>query len=172
MGEDQPMTDGDPDLAALLRKLDEAGLERPVGYRHDLTRARFEALAARLEGDFGVGCYVDRHVQDASLHGRIEVPAGLLEGSAKLVVSVSNFGWMAVVSAENPGVYLDLAEAVADGAVSSDDLRTAVQALESLDYIVVPEELLTEPYDGIAPLAAHYPPKHPPDWWIRFFDYL
>lgn len=173
MGEYGDMVDGEMDLPALLRRLDEPdALERPSGYHHGRTRARFEALATRLGADFEVHCRVDREVQDASLHGRIEIPVEALGGAAQLVVSVSNFGSLAVVSAENPGVYTDLAEAVMAGAVVAGDLHTAVRALASFDYIQVPEELLAQPYDGISPLASFYPPDHPPDWWIRYFDYL
>jgi hypothetical protein len=24
----------------------------------------------------------------------------------------------------------------------------------------------------VSDLDSHYPPEHPPAWWIRFFDYL
>ncbi|MEU8007585.1 hypothetical protein AB0B66_41050 [Catellatospora sp. NPDC049111] len=44
---------------------------------------------------------------DASLHGRIEVPAALTATGSRLVVSISNFGGMAVLAVDNPGVWTD-----------------------------------------------------------------
>ena len=163
----------DDDLRAALHRFDEAGgLERPTGYDHAAVRTAFNALVARLDTEFETTCRADREIEDASLHGRIEIPVEALDGPAQLVVSVSNFGSMAVVSAENPGAYLDLTEALTDGAVDRQDLHALQRILAELGYLEIPEELLTRPYDGIGELAAHYPPDAPPDWWIRFFDYL
>ena len=161
------------DLRAALHRYDEAGgLVRPTGYDHAVVRAAFDVLVERLDAEFDTSCRVDRQVEDASLHGRIEIPVEAVRGRAQLVVSVSNFGSMAVVSAENPGAYLDLAEALADHAADSGDLQAVQGILAALGFLVIPEELLTRPYDGISDLASHYPPDRAPDWWIRFFDYL
>lgn len=165
------MADDEQELRDLLHEHDEAGgLEQPVFYNHSKTRAAFDALAARLDADFSTHCRVDRDVEDASLHGRIEIPVEAVGGAAQIVVSVSNFGSMAVVSAENPGAYLHLTEALEDDAITGADLQTVRRALEGLGYRVIPEELLTRPYDGITDLG--YPADRVPDWWIRFFDYL
>ncbi|WP_020387742.1 hypothetical protein [Kribbella catacumbae] len=177
------MEDDEQELRDLLHQYDEAGgLEHPPFYNHRKTRAAFNALVDRLDADFATSCRADRDVQDASLHGRIEIPVEALHartpphhpgqagGAAQIVVSVSNFGSMAVISAENPGAYLDLTEALADDAITGPDLKTVRRALDELGYRVIPEELLTRPYDGISELG--YPPDRQPDWWIRFFDYL
>jgi hypothetical protein len=165
------MKDDEQELRDLLHQYDEAGgLEHPPRYDHRETRTAFNALVDRLDADFSTSCEADRHVQDASLHGRIEIPVEAVGGAAQIVVSVSNFGSMAVISAENPGAYLDLAEALADGAITGQDLRTVRRALDELGYRVIPEELLTRPYDGSSGLG--YPPDRQWSWWIRFFDYL
>lgn len=165
------MEDDEQELRDLLHQYDEAGgLERPPFYNHRKTRAAFNALVDRLDADFATSCRADRDVQDASLHGRIEIPVQAVGGAAQIVVSVSNFGSMAVISAESPGAYLDLTEALADDAITGPDLKTVRRALDELGYRVIPEELLTRPYDGISELG--YPPDRQPDWWIRFFDYL
>jgi hypothetical protein len=161
------MADDEQELRALLHDLDEAGgLERPTFYSHRKTRAAFDALVERLDADFSTNCRADRDVEDASLHGRIEIPVEAVGGAAQIVVSVSNFGSMAVVSAENPGAYLDLTEALADDGITGADLRTVRRALDELGYRVIPEELLNRPYDGISELGLSL------DWWTRFFDYL
>jgi hypothetical protein len=163
--------DDEQELRDLLHEHDEAGgLEHPAFYNHRKTRAAFNALVERLDADFSTSCRADRDIEDASLHGRIEIPVEAVGGAAQLVVSVSNFGSMAVVSAENPGAYLDLTEALADDAITGTDLKTVRRALDELGYRVIPEELLTRPYDGVSDLG--YPPDRQPDWWIRFFDYL
>ncbi|MFP8942846.1 hypothetical protein ACLIYM_15630 [Streptomyces fenghuangensis] len=166
------MTYSDADLIALLHRLDDPVLvERPPGYDHAATRALFEQLVARLAADFSTRCTADRQVQDASLHARVEVPAGATACGERIVVSVSNFGSMAVVAAENPGVYSDTDEAVEAGALDANDLRRAERALTDLGYVPIPERLLTRPYDGLSPLAT-YRPGHRIDWWDRYFDYI
>ena len=47
----------------------------------------------------------DRHVEDASLHGRIVIPVSATSTGRPLVISVSNFGELVVVSVDNPGVF-------------------------------------------------------------------
>jgi hypothetical protein len=40
-------------------------------------------------------------------------------------------------------------------------------------YVIVPEDLLYERYDGRSNLATYYySPQHPPTWFIRFFEDL
>ncbi|MFF2651651.1 hypothetical protein [Streptomyces sp. NPDC058045] len=160
------------ELEVLLHRLDDPVLmERPPGYDHAATRALFERLVARLEEDFGTRCTADRQVQDASLHARVEVPAQAAACGERITVSVSNFGSMAVVAAENPGVYSDNEEAVQAGALAADDLRRVERAIADLGYVPIPERLLTRPYDGPSPLAR-YRPGGRVDWWVRYFDYL
>ncbi|SFE26414.1 hypothetical protein SAMN05216251_102312 [Actinacidiphila alni] len=168
------MPNTDAELVALLHRLDDPeSLEHPRGYDHTATRARFDRLAAGLDAAFGTRCPADREVQDASLHGRVDVPAGATASGVPIVVSVSNFGAMAVISAENPGVHLDTDEAVAAGALNAGDLAAVESVLAEQGYRVLPERLLTRPYDGAgAVLLAYGGAGRPCDWWVRFFDYL
>ncbi|MFJ5922796.1 hypothetical protein ACIQF6_09335 [Kitasatospora sp. NPDC092948] len=168
------MTHTDAELIALLHRLDDPdSAEYPPGYDNSATRARFDRLVSRLDSDFATRCRADRNVQDAGLHARADVPAAATRLGVKIVVSVSNFGSMAVVAAENPGEFLDTAEAVDEGALHVDDLATVERALTELGYVVLPERLLTRPYDGVRErLASYYGEGRPCDWWIRYFDYL
>lgn len=102
------MTDGNSELWQLLHSLDDPNhLETPRGYDHRRERAGFDRLAQGLEAGFGCRFNIDRDVQDASLHGRIDVPAAATATGHRLVVSVSNFGGLAVLSVDNPGVWSD-----------------------------------------------------------------
>lgn len=158
----------DPQLSQLLHDLDDRdSLEFPADYDHRRTRARFEQLAQRLNADFGCQCRVDRDVQDASLRGRIDIPATAATTGRPLVVSVSNFGDLAVLSVDNPGVWTD-AEAAA--LLHPDDALRVETVLTGLGYAFVPEEPLWAPYDGVWDPAVFGPSK--PTWWIRYFDYL
>ncbi|WP_035847157.1 hypothetical protein [Kitasatospora azatica] len=164
----------DAELISLLHRVDDPeSLECPPGYNHTETRALFDCLVDRLDTAFATRCMADRSVQDASLHARVEVPAAATKIGEGIVVSVSNFGLMAVVAAENPGVYLDTTEAVEEAALHADDLAAVERALIELGYVVLPERLLTRPYNGVsAPLLSYYGEGRPCDWWIRYFDYL
>jgi len=69
-----PMPAADTQLWQLLRSLDDPHrLEFPAGYRHRRPRTGFEQLAQRVDTDLDCHCDVDRNIQDASLHGRIEI---------------------------------------------------------------------------------------------------
>lgn len=164
----EPVPLNDPQLSQLLHALDDPdNLEFPPDYDHRRTRARFEQLVQRLNADFDCQSRVDRDVQDASLHGRIDIPATGATTGRPLVVNISNFGDLAVLSVDNPGVWTD-AEAAA--LLHPDDAQRVQIALTGLGYTVIPEEPLWEPYDGICDPAVFGPSE--PTWWIRYFDYL
>ncbi|MFJ4539725.1 hypothetical protein ACIP39_27725 [Streptomyces tibetensis] len=155
---------------ALLRQLDDPQrMEFPHGYDHDITRARFEQLAARLDARFKCTCTVDRQVQDASRHGTVVIPATAADSAEHITVTISNFGNLAVVTLGNPGN--SNVEEERD-LFHAPDRRRVVEELEALGYIVISEHLLWTRYDGVSDLVSYYPPEHPPTWWIRFFDYL
>jgi hypothetical protein len=155
-------------LSQLLHALDDPdNLEFPAGYDHRRTRARFEQLALRLNSDFAGRCQVDREVQDASLHGRIDIPAEATATSRPLVVSISNFGNLAALSVDNPGAWTD---AEAAGLLHPHDADRIHPALTDLGYTLIPEEPLWEPYDGAWDPAVFGPSAA--TWWIRYFDYL
>ena len=159
--------DGDR-LWELLRSLDDPEhLEFPAGYDRVKVRGQFDQLTDRLGGAFSCACTVD-HPEDASFHGRIEIPAEATSTGSQLVITVSNFGGLAVVAVDNPGVW---SREEFTELLHPDDAERIYAALDSLGYTVVPEEPLWQPYDGSGRLRQLHP-AHPPTWWIRFFDYL
>ena len=163
------MIDGDK-LRELLRSLDDPErLEFPAGYDHSKARSRFNQLVDRLDAAFSCACRADRHVQDASHHGRIGIPAEATAPGAQLVIVVSNFGDMAVVAVGLPGAWTQGETSVL---LDPDDAERTRAALEGLGYTIVAEEPLWEPYDGDGPLQQYYPAEHPATWWTRYFDYL
>lgn len=90
----------------LLRSLDDPEhLEFPAGYDHDETRNRFGELVDRLDTAFSCTCQAERHVEDASYHGRVDIPAAATATGSQLVIVVSNFGGLAVVAVDNPGAW-------------------------------------------------------------------
>jgi hypothetical protein len=158
----------DAQLSQLLRSLDDPDhLEFPANYNHRRTRARFEQLVQRLNTDFSCQCDVDRHVQDASLHGRIDIPATATASGRRLVIAVSNFGDLAVLAVDNPGVWTD---AQATSLLHADDADRIRIALTELGYTQIPEESLWQPYDGACDPDVFAPSNA--TWWIRYFDYI
>lgn len=162
------MSLSDAQLWHLLHALDDRDhLEFPAGYNHRQTRDRFEQLARRLDVAFDCQCSVDRHVQDASLHGSIEIPATATTAATKLIVSISNFGGLAVRSVDNPGAWTN---AEAAKLLHPDDAYRIDTALAELGYILIPEEPLWQRYDGVCDPAVFAP--RDATWWVRYFDYL
>lgn len=154
----------------LLRELDDPNyLEHPRNYDHTAARARFNQLVARLDERFDCACIVDRHVEDASHHGRIVIPANATASGDHITITVSNFGDLAAVTLGNPGTYDEDEEAEL---FHSDDRHRIEDELHALAYHAIAEHVLWTAYDGVSGLAVHYPPEQPPTWWIRFFDYL
>ncbi|MFI6779623.1 hypothetical protein [Micromonospora sp. NPDC050276] len=86
----------DAQLWQLLHSLDDPDhREFPANYNHQRARARFNQLAERVNRDFSCQCWGDREVQDASFHGRIDIPAAATTTGERLVIVVSNFGDLA-----------------------------------------------------------------------------
>lgn len=100
-------------------------------------------------------------MQDASLHGRIEIPAALTATGSRLVVSISNFRGLAVLAVDNPGVWTD--EEAAE-LLHPDDGDRIGAALADLGYVLIPEGPLWDAYQGAWPGVRN--------WWDRLFDYL
>jgi hypothetical protein len=166
----RPVASDGEGLWHLLRSLDDPEhLEFPAGYDHGETRSRFNHLVGQLDAAFSCASEADRHVEDASYHGRVVIPAAATATGAPLVIVVSNFGGLAVIAIDNPGVWdqEEFAELL-----HPRDAERIYFALDDLGYTVVPEEPLWRPYDGDGSLRQFYPPENPPSWWIRFFDYL
>lgn len=99
MRHNTPVTvDGDK-LRALLRSLDNPEhLEFPAGYDEAGAMGRLDEPVEQLDAAFSCACQADRHVEDASYHGRIEIPAAATATRSRLVIVVSNFGGLAVVA--------------------------------------------------------------------------
>jgi hypothetical protein len=90
----------------LLPSLDDPEhLQFPAGFNRDETRNRFGQLVDRLDTAFSCACEAERHVEDASYHGRVEIPAAATATGIRLVIVVSNFGGLAVVAADHPGAW-------------------------------------------------------------------
>jgi hypothetical protein len=160
--------DGDK-LWDLLRSLDDPEhLQFPADYDHRETRGRFDQLVDRLDGAFSCACKADRHVEDASFHGRVEIPSAATATGSQLVIVVSNFGGLAVVAIDNPGSWNQHEFAELLHPVDADRIYTA---LNDLGYTIVPEQPLWHPYDGNSALQNYYR-DHSATWWTRFFDYL
>lgn len=160
--------DGEP-MWTLLRSLDDPDhLEFPADYDHDATRQLFEKLVDRLDAAFACRTDPDRHVEDASLHARLSIPAAATESGETLIVCVSNFGRLATVAVANPGAY---SQDEFEERLAASDAARIYAALDSLEYQVVPEASLWTDYDGPSALAS-LDARHGATWWTRFFDYL
>ncbi|WP_327324922.1 hypothetical protein OG735_22220 [Streptomyces sp. NBC_01210] len=162
------MVESEADLMTLLRQLDDPEwLEWPRGYNRREAAVLLARLVSRLEGDFATLCPAERDTQDSSEYGRVVVPAEVTVCGTRIVVCVSKFGSLALVSADNPGAFLGTEDAQAEGELDAGDLAKVEQALIGLGYVVVPEELLMSRYDGMSPLRSHG--QWQPSWWDRFF---
>ncbi|UQI45937.1 hypothetical protein M1P56_17030 [Streptomyces sp. HU2014] len=161
------MTKSEADLLTILGDLDDPEwLEWPQDYHRSQTAARFGDLVARLEGDFTARCTAERDTQDSSEYGRVIVPAEATMCGTRIVVCVSKFGSLTLVCAENPGAFLGTEAAQAEGELHATDLAKVNRTLAGLGYVVCPEELLENDYDGPSQLPSHV---QRPSWWHRFF---
>lgn len=151
---------------ALLRELDDPRhIEFPLGHDAHAARSRYERLAARLDERFRCACDVDRHIEDASHHGRIEIPASATESGERITVVLSNFGGLAVATLGLPGSHDAEEEELFFHAA---DRRRVEGGLGALGYVAVSEHPLWDAYDGAVDLGV----RTPPTWWHRFFDHL
>ncbi|WP_203924317.1 hypothetical protein [Rugosimonospora africana] len=163
-----PMPLDEHELWHVLHALDDPDhLERPAGFDNHRARIRFDQLVQRLNVYFDGHCQADGSIQDASLYGRINIPATATATGRPLVASISNFGPLAVLSVDNPGVWSDNEAAQL---LHPDDAHHVHTALADLHYIRIPEQPLREPYDGVYDPAILGPSEA--TWWIRYFDYL
>ena len=153
----------------LLRSLDDPDhLEFPSDFDYAETRHRFDDLVLRLDAAFSCRTDADRHVEDASLHARVSIPADATDTGETLVVLVSNFGRLATVAVENPGAY---SQDEFEERLAARDAARIYAALDSLEYQVVPEAPLWTDYDGPSALGG-LDPRFGATWWTRYFDYL
>ncbi|MFJ9317793.1 hypothetical protein ACIRN4_26620 [Pimelobacter simplex] len=163
------MTSEEDGVWALLRSLDDpTHLEHPADFDLAATRGRFTRLVAELTHRFDSPLVVDDHVEDATLHASLTVPARATETGDPLTVYVSNFGNLATITLDNAGAWT---QSEFDERASPADVGSIEEALDMLGYVVVPEEPLWADYDGPAPIGR-LDPRFGPTWWTRFFDYL
>lgn len=121
----------------LLRSLDDPDhIEFPSDYDHKATRQLFDELVTRLDAAFACRTDVDRHVEDASLHASVRLPAAATATGEVLVVCVSNFGTLATVAVTNPGAY---SQDEFEARLVARDATRIYAALDSLGYRVAPE---------------------------------
>lgn len=158
----------DASLMEMLRRLDDPEWpEFPADYSGTEAAVPFARLAAQVDSHFSTRCEVDREIQDSAQYGRIEVPAAATVCGTRIVVLVSKFKPLAMVAADNPGAFLSTDEACTEGELDASDLEKVKQALAESGYVAIPEELLTNRYDGATSLRFHGSGE--PSWWDRFF---
>lgn len=158
----------DANLMVVLRRLDDPdGFECPAGYRRAELAATLSSLVADIDSRFATSCPVEQDIQDSAQYGRIEVPGAVTICGTRIVVLMSKFAPLTMVAADNPGAFLGTDDACAEGELDLRDLDKIRQALVGSGCLVVPEELLTNRYDGVAHLRFHGSGE--PYWWDRFF---
>lgn len=137
------------------------------GFNHQRANDRAAALAERLEGEFGCPCPVDG-MQDAAGYFAVRVPREVTEAGWPITVWLSNYGDLASISP--PSGFPDrVSETFAEGSVSGADRLRVEASLSDLGYVLVPQRLLKNPYDGI---HTDWLWGSEPNWWIRFFYHL
>jgi hypothetical protein len=163
---------GRGEIDSLLRQLDDpVHLERPAGFDYAAEQARFAALVAAVEARFGCICTVDAgmSVQDASYLGQLEIPASATATETEVFVRVSNFGGLALLGAERPGVYDDEETRIL---IAYADWRNVLEVLTNHGYVVLLEDALSRPYDGTSDALRRPYARTPATWFDRYFDYL
>lgn len=80
----------------------------------------------------------DRHVEDASLHARLSIPASATETGETLIVCVSKFGRLATVAVTNPGAS---SQDEFEERVAARDAARIYAALDSLGARSFPKRL-------------------------------
>lgn len=150
----------DERIHALLISVDEAGAwEQPRGLDHKGYWAELEALQPLVERVVSQPCCFDRHVQDASfLTTLCTVPVMRNDQYpvSDWCIRFSNFGRL-----------FTLLGAAIDDPSRKDQQQKLITLLESRGFAYVPEDALSELYDGVNP-----PYQDDLTWWIRYFDYL
>jgi hypothetical protein len=158
----------DASLMEMLHRLDDPEWpEAPADYDAADAEASFSRLAVQVGSCFSTSCEIDRDIQDSAQYGRIEVPGEATVCGTRIVVLVSKFKPLVMVAADNPGAFLGTDEARAEGVLDASDLEKVEKIIAGLEYVTIPEELLTRRYDGFTLLRFHGSGE--PSWWDRFF---
>lgn len=158
------------ELWHLLRSLDEAtAFEFPSNFSFPDAQKRLENLLERLAADFGQPAEPDRWIEDASFHADVRIPAEATATGESFTIRLSNFGNLAVITLERPGIY---SQTELDELADAEDITRIATALTDLGYVVVPEEPLWGDYDGAKPAMRSLDTRYGNTWWTRYFDYL
>jgi len=147
-------------------------LEFPDNFDHARAKRLMGELHIRLEEEFSHSCTLDGHVQDASFHALVGVPAEATEARVHIGIRLSNYADLAVITVPSPGIHGSLDEAVTQGDLTETDRQKLENTLSELGFTTVSEHLLQHPYDGVTSLSDFRNPDHPATWWTRFFDYI
>ncbi|MCX5065476.1 hypothetical protein OOJ91_06240 [Micromonospora lupini] len=142
------------------------GLEVPRHFDLAATQGRFDRLAERLSEAYGCRCDVWL-AQDSACFGSIWIPSEVSRSRTKrtriplsLTVSVSNFGGLAACGSSAPWGHKPH--------LHPDDRARIEEALDGLDYLLVPEHILSAPYDG--PNGWVFGSTNDATWSVRFFE--
>jgi len=155
-------------LSTLLEALDDPDhIETPTGFDRAAARRAFVELTGRLASVFEAECVADLQVEDASFHAQVVIPAEATVTGRRFVVRASNFGMLAVMALDNPGVH---GEEEFRARADPHDVERIAACLDAGGYVLVPEEPLWTPYRGTIP--RHVFGRGEPTWWDRYFDYL
>jgi hypothetical protein len=160
------------EASELLRKFDDpVASERPPGFDKVAVSKRFEELLGRLNRAFNclLSSESGTRVQDASYYGKAVIPAESTETGADITVVISNFGNLSVYAIERPGAYSDAEREVL---ISQSDRDRVEAALAEAGYVVLPEDVLWERYDGANEALKRYWSDRQSSWFDRFFSYL
>ncbi|MGC4747056.1 hypothetical protein ACLQ28_15565 [Micromonospora sp. DT201] len=161
----------EPILAALNERVARGhgdGLEVPRDFDHAAAQGRFGQLAERLSEAYGCPCDSGL-AQDSACFGSIWIAAEASRSRTKrtriplsLTVRVSKFGDLATYGASSSSGH--------EPHLHPDDRQRIEQALTGLGYLIVPEHILSTPYDG--PNGWVFGPTVNETWSTRFFDHL
>ncbi|MGF6888283.1 hypothetical protein ABIA39_003080 [Nocardia sp. GAS34] len=161
--------ENDAKLMEILRGLDDPEApEWPVGYNDAELAASVGRPAAHLGSVFSTHCAIEPD-QDSAEYCRVVVPGPATVCGTRIVVLVSNFSPLVMVAVENPGAFLGIDDARAEGGLDAGDLDTVQRVLAESGWVVIPEELLAHRYDG--PTLMPFSGSAEPSWWDRFFGF-
>jgi hypothetical protein len=144
----------------------------PPDFDREAMQARFDRLAVRLGEKYGVALTADTGPpQDAFHFGVVTIPAEVTgtrvkrsRARCRVSVMVSNFGGLAVVSAQP----VDQFEA--EPPVSPSDQERIEPVVTGLGYRPVPQHILATPYDGRW-FDPHTPTLPDDTWYRRYFGW-
>ncbi|MEZ5412000.1 MAG: hypothetical protein R2761_28450 [Acidimicrobiales bacterium] len=165
------MEDEQTEVWQLLRLLDDPDhLEFPADFDYDRANDRASDLCHRLECDFGCSLYLltGPGVQDATFRADIAIPPEATATGKQIWLRISNHGPLAIYGIGT--IRASNRDADAGAELHPDDRARLESALIEHGYIIVPNDPLHEPYDGLNDKWRGR--MNPPfTWFVRYFDY-